>query len=137
MQITRDISLQVATDSTATTLLYDNTGQPTPAPITRMSSAQTGLIQLPASGGTIRLGFGGVQQAYGCYVALNADAVLSVDGHDFTMVVGQQGTGFWEYSADAQLSSLILTVPPGVAAQGTFSIWGDPVADTATTAASS
>lgn len=132
MQITRDITLQIATDSTATTLLFDNTQAGDPPAISRMTTCSSGLIEMPAAGATVRLSFGNVQSAYGCYVALNQDAVLTVDGHDFTMVVGQMGTGFWEYTCDAQLSSLIVTTPAGPTAQGTFSIWGDPAVATTT-----
>lgn len=127
MQITRRIDLQVATDTTANIVLFDNTDALDPSPATRMTNAQAGLIELPASGGTVRLSFGSVQQAYGCYVYLNADATLTVDGHDMAMVCGTQGTGFWEYVADAQISSLLVTVPPGVSAQGTYTVWGDAV----------
>lgn len=133
MQITRDISLQVATDTTATTVLFDNTNATAPAPNVRMTNANAGLIELPSEGATVRLSFGGVQSAYGCYIYLNADATLTVDGHAMNMVCGAQGSGFWEYVADAQVSSLLITTPPGVSAQGTFTVWGDPIVDATTT----
>ncbi|RYF12878.1 MAG: hypothetical protein EOO40_00050 [Deltaproteobacteria bacterium] len=132
MQIKRDIALQVATDTTGTVLLYDNSDAPDPAPISRMTNAQSGLIDLPAAGATVRLSFGNVSQAYGCYIYLNANATLTVDGHDMQMVCGTQGTGFWEYTADAQVSSLLLTTPEGVSAQGTYSVWGDLAVDVVT-----
>lgn len=132
MQITRDIALQVATDTTATVVLFDNVNATAPEPVIRMTSAQAGLIELPAAGATVRLSFGNVQAAYGCYIYLNANATLTVDGHDMQMVCGTQGTGFWEYTADAQVSSLLITTPPGVSAQGTYTVWGDPVSDSAT-----